>query len=116
MAKKQTRRCVSLNRVNYEALKQEAARRGMTITALVELALGALGIPMIEHVQQSPAVAWRAVTSRPPVRGTGMLAERAPREASGNGVDLSPVEGSPSCEWPLLEDGSVQMPPVEAAR
>ena len=57
MARKQTRRSVSLNGVNYKTLKQEASRRGMTITALVELALGTMGIPMIEHPQQSPKLA-----------------------------------------------------------
>lgn len=53
MAKKQTRRGVSLNRDNYEAVRQEATRRGMTITALVEYALGAIGVPIVAHPQQS---------------------------------------------------------------
>jgi hypothetical protein len=54
MAKKQTRRCVSLSRPNYEAAKQEAFRRGITVTALVEYALGAVGVTMTAHPQQPP--------------------------------------------------------------
>lgn len=57
MAKKQTRRCVSISRINYEAAKQEAARRGMTLTALVESALAAIGVPVVAHPQQSPELA-----------------------------------------------------------
>jgi hypothetical protein len=57
MARKQTRRSVSLNRLNYEAAKQEAASRGMTIAGLVEFALGAIGVPVVAHVQQSPELA-----------------------------------------------------------
>jgi hypothetical protein len=54
MAKKQSRRSASLNRSVYEAAKQEAARRGVTLSALVESALGAIGVPVVEHVQQTP--------------------------------------------------------------
>jgi hypothetical protein len=63
MAKKQTRRCVSLSRLNYEAAKQEAVRRGMTITALVEFALNAIGVPVVAHPQQSPDLA-REIAAR----------------------------------------------------
>lgn len=54
MAKKQTRRCVSLNRSDYEAAKQEAAKRGVTLSALAESGLAAIGVPVIAHPQQTP--------------------------------------------------------------
>lgn len=57
MAKKQTRRSVSLNRSDYEAAKQEAARRGMTLTALVEAGLAAVGVAVVAHPQQTPELA-----------------------------------------------------------
>lgn len=44
MAKKQTRRTVSINRAVFEAAKQEAAHRGVALSALVESALAAFGI------------------------------------------------------------------------
>ena len=57
MARKQSRRCVSLNRNAYEAAKLEAARRGMTLTALVESGLSAIGVSVVAHVQQTPELA-----------------------------------------------------------
>ena len=57
MAKKQTRRGVSLNRNDYEAAKLEATRRGVTLTALVESGLAAIGVPMVAHPQQTPELA-----------------------------------------------------------
>ena len=57
MAKKQTRRCVSLNRNNYEAAKLEAARRGVTLAALVESGLAAIGVAVVAHPQQTPELA-----------------------------------------------------------
>lgn len=57
MAKKQTRRSVSLNRNDYEAAKLEAVRRGVTLTALVESGLAALGVPVVAHPQQTPELA-----------------------------------------------------------
>jgi hypothetical protein len=64
MAKKQTRRSVSLNRSAYEAAKLEAARRGMTLTALVESGLAAIGVAVVSHPQQSPALAERCASRR----------------------------------------------------
>jgi len=55
MAKKQTRRSVSLNRSAYEAAKLEAARRGVTLSVLVESALASIGVPVVVHPQQTPA-------------------------------------------------------------
>lgn len=55
MAKKQTRRSVSLNRSVYEAAAQEAERRGMTLAGLVEYALGSVGVPIVEHPRQTRA-------------------------------------------------------------
>ena len=54
MAKKQSRRSVSLNRSNYEAAKLEAVRRGVTLTAIVEAGLAAIGVPVVAHPQQTP--------------------------------------------------------------
>lgn len=53
MAKKQSRRCVSLNRSNYETAKLEAARRGVTLSALVESGLAAIGVQVVAHPQQT---------------------------------------------------------------
>ena len=64
MARKQSRRCVSLNRNAYEAAKLEAARRGMTLTALVEEGLSAIGVSVVAHVQQTPEVAARGAARR----------------------------------------------------
>lgn len=64
MAKRQSRRSVSLNRLDYEAAKQEAARRGVTLSALVESALGALGVPVVAHVQQTPDLVRRGADLR----------------------------------------------------
>lgn len=55
MAKKQTRRSVSLNRSVYVAAAQEAERRGMTLAGLVEHALGSIGVPIVEHPRLSRA-------------------------------------------------------------
>ncbi len=57
MAKKQTRRSVSLNRSDYEATKQEAARRGMTLAGLVEHALASIGVAVVAHPQQTSELA-----------------------------------------------------------
>lgn len=64
MAKKQTRRCVSLNRDDYEAAKLEAARRGVTLTALVESGLAAIGVPVVAHPRQTPELAQAIAASR----------------------------------------------------
>lgn len=56
MAKKQTRRSVSMNWLNYKAVQQSATLRGMTIAGLVEFALGTIGVPVVVHPQQSPAL------------------------------------------------------------
>lgn len=64
MAKKQTRRSVSLNRSDYEAAKQEAARRGMTLTALVESGLAAVGVATVAHPQQTPELAKLSASRR----------------------------------------------------
>ena len=64
MAKKQTRRSVSLNRSNYKAAKLEAARRGMTVAGLVEAGLAAIGVLVVVHPQQSPALVRKAAARR----------------------------------------------------
>lgn len=42
-----------MNRQVYEAAKAMAEERGMTLCALVEAALFAAGVPVVEHDQQS---------------------------------------------------------------
>jgi hypothetical protein len=64
MAKKQTRRCVSINRADYEAAKLEAARRGVTLAALVETGLAAIGVPVVAHPQQTPELVRAAAARR----------------------------------------------------
>jgi hypothetical protein len=75
MAKKQTRRSVSLNRSDYEAAKLEAARRGMTLSGLVETGLAALGVPVVAHPQQTPALV-QASAAR---RAASTASRRVPR-------------------------------------
>jgi hypothetical protein len=55
MAKKQSRRTVSMNRSFFEAVKKEAARRGQTLAGFVESALVAAGVPAVDHQRQSVA-------------------------------------------------------------
>ena len=64
MAKKQTRRTVSLNRFDYEAAKQVAAQRGMTLSGLVEFALGSIGVPVVAHPQQTPELVHASAARR----------------------------------------------------
>ncbi len=64
MARKQSRRSVSINRLDYEAAKLEAARRGMSLSALVESGLAAIGVPVVLHPQQTPAVVQASVARR----------------------------------------------------
>ena len=54
MAKKQTRRSVSLNKLAFEAGKLEAERLGMTLSGLVEFAFAQIGIKIVAHPQQTP--------------------------------------------------------------
>ncbi len=72
MAKKQTRRTISLNRSDYEAAKEEAARRGVTLAALVEAGLSAIGVSIVAHPQQTPDLV-RASAAR---RAESMTARR----------------------------------------
>ena len=64
MAKKQSRRCVSMNRCNYEAAKQEAAQRGVSLSALVEFGLAAIGVPVVAHTQQTVELVHVSVARR----------------------------------------------------
>lgn len=54
MAKRQTRRTVSMTRAVYEAAKKEAARRGQTLAGFIEIALAAQGVPIADHPRQTP--------------------------------------------------------------
>jgi len=54
MAKKQSRRSVSLNKSAFNAGKIEAARRGMTFSGFVEFAFRELGLVFEDHPQQTP--------------------------------------------------------------
>lgn len=91
MAKKQTRRSVSLNRSVHAAATQEAERRGMTLAGLVEFALGSIGVPIVEHPRQTrdqvlshPALVAKRVAARrhdtkplPPSRERQVLGDHA---------------------------------------
>ena len=76
MAKKQSRRCISLNRSDYEAAKLEAARRGVSLSALVESGLAAIGVPVVTHTQQTPELVQTSVARR----AESMAARRTSRE------------------------------------
>ena len=64
MAKKQTRRCISLNRGAFDAAKQEAANRGVTLAALVEEGLAAIGVSFAAHPQQTPELVQKSAARR----------------------------------------------------
>jgi predicted DNA binding CopG/RHH family protein len=83
MAKKQTRRCVSLSQGDYDASKLEAARRGMTLTALVEDGLAAVGVAVVPHPQQTPELAARSASRR----AAGTVTKQARRCVSLNRSD-----------------------------
>jgi hypothetical protein len=53
MAKKQTRRTISVNRSVYDRALEEARRRNITLAYLVELGFAALGMPIEDHPRQS---------------------------------------------------------------
>ena len=90
MAKKQTRRSVSLNRNDYEAAKMEAARRGVTLSGLVEAGLAAIGVPLVAHPQQTPELVHVTAVRR--------AQSVAARQAGGSG------ERRPSRERQVLGD------------
>lgn len=77
MAKKQTRRSVSINRLKYEAVQQAAALRGMTVAGLVEFALGTSGVPVVVHPQQSPELVRAAMAAMPPGGKHAMVGRRS---------------------------------------
>ena len=90
MAKRQSRRSVSMNRHVYEAAKKVAEERGLTLAGLVEAALAAAGVPVTSHAQQTPM----QVRARP--------ARKAERVAARRN-DTKPA--SPSIERQMLGDG-----------
>lgn len=57
MAKKQTRRSVSLNCRVYDDAMKIAESRGQTLAGLVESALATIGVPIVAHPQQPVALA-----------------------------------------------------------
>jgi hypothetical protein len=91
MAKKQTRRTVSMSRSNYEAAKKVAEERGLTLAGLVEVALAAVGVPVAPHPQQTPAQV-KAHPSRKAARVTARRNDTKPhrpsieRQMLGDGV------------------------------
>lgn len=89
MARRQSRRSVSLNRSVYEAAKKEAERRGQTLAAFVESAIAAAGVPVAAHAQKT-----RAEVEAHPSRRTKRIAARR--------NDTKP---RPSRERQLLGDG-----------
>lgn len=53
-----------MNRNDYEAAKQEAACRGLTLAALVESGLAAIGVPVVPHPQQPVALVQASLARR----------------------------------------------------
>ena len=80
MAKKQTRRSVSFNRSNYEAAKLEAEHRGVTLAALIEAGLAAIGVPVVAHPQQTRALAQASAARRAESVGTRTKSQAQPRK------------------------------------
>lgn len=100
MAKKQTRRSVSLNRNDYESAKLEAARRGVTLSGLVEAGLAAIGVPLVAHPQQSPELVQvtaarraQSMAARQGENGHGGGARRPLRERQVLGDQIADVCG-----------------------
>ena len=89
MAKRQSRRSVSLNRRCYEAVKQEATRRGVTLAALVESALAAIDVPVVPHPQQTPELAVASAARQV----EGMAARRPSRERQVLGDEIADAYG-----------------------
>jgi hypothetical protein len=101
MARKQTRRSVSINRAAYEAAKDVAAQRGMSLSTLVEAGLVALGVPVVAHPQQTPELVQRSVARRAENRAAS-AAIPAP-EAVPVAAPVAPVR-RPSRERQVLGD------------
>ena len=100
MARKQTRRSIYISRLSYEAAKQAGAIRGVTIAGLVEGALGTIGVPVVDHPQQSPARVsanaarrTKRTVLRPILRRSvsinRLTYEAAKREASRRGMTIA---------------------------
>ena len=84
MARKQTRRGVSLNKAAFEAAKLEADRRGMTLAGLVESGLASIGVVFEPHPQQTPELVRESIARR-----TECMAARLPsreRQLLGDGT------------------------------
>jgi hypothetical protein len=69
MAKKQSRRSVSLNRALYDATKTAAAECGVTASHLVAIALRAYGVPVGPQKHFTPDAARAALIGK---RAKGM--------------------------------------------
>lgn len=95
MARKQTRRSVSLSISVYEAATEEAAKRSLTLAHLTELALIAYGVKAEVGVHVSPLVALRAQ-------------ERRRRLTSGASVTRR-VAQARRFEGPIRRDGVADM-------
>ena len=84
MARKQTRRSISVNGSAYEAAKAEADRRGITLAGFVELGFVVLGVVIEPHPQQTPELAAANAARR-----AECIAERLPsreRQLLGDGA------------------------------
>ena len=94
MARKQTRRSVSLNRAVYRVIMQEAARRGSSAAAVIDDALKALGLIIPATTHQTADEIKRMRKAR------GYRVVKPPRRAEG----AAPIM-RPSLERQLLGDG-----------
>jgi hypothetical protein len=89
MAKKQTRRAISVNGKAYKAAKKEADRRGVTLAGLVELGFAALGIVIEPHPQQTP----KLVKANKKRRRKSMAARLPSRERQLLGDEFANANG-----------------------
>jgi len=95
MAKKQTRRSVSLNRSNYEAAKLEAEHRGVTLAALIEAGLAAIGVPVVAHPQQTRVLAQASAARRAESVGIRTKAQAQPRRPSRERTVVTKAQDQP---------------------
>jgi hypothetical protein len=90
-----------MNRLNYEAVQQEAVSREMTVAGLVEFALGTIGVPVVTHPQQSPELvratavsrAKRAKSLRRSVSMNRLNYEAAKKAAASRGMTIAGLVG-----------------------
>jgi len=121
MARKQTRRSISINCLNYEVIQKAATSREMTVAGLVEFALGAIGVPVVVHTQQTRALAGsiaarkgEGVCSRRSVSVNRSNYEAAKQVAASRGVSIARLVGQALNAVGVLAGPPVQQLPAPA--